>query len=361
LTYQLNNKVRDLLPYEPIAGNFRIRLDANESFFTVPEQLLKEMQAAANLVDFRRYPDPLAENCIMAFANYFGLSAAQVTAGNGSDELISVIMGGFFQRGDRVLVVDPDFSMYKFYLHVSELEAVTYAKDSAYRIDVDGLVAKASETKCRGMIFSNPCNPTSQGISRQEIIQILQELPNTLIIIDEAYMDFWDQSVLDLVNDFDNLLVLRTCSKAFGIAALRLGFAVANAKLTKALRSLKSPYNVNSLTQAYGSVLLNHPQCLKQALLSVLSSRDALYQDLDALQKSTAGKNLGLLPLLVSHTNFILAKFADNNEVYQRLKQEGILVRCFPDFLRITTGSVLENQTLIDALIKNGEVSNEKR
>jgi len=355
LTYSLNEKVKNLIPYEPAVGEYPVRLDANESFLMIPDHILKEMNAAVSEVALNRYPDPLATDCIAAFAGYHGLLPEQVTAGNGSDELISVVIGGLFQKGEKLLLVDPDFSMYAFYAHVAELEVVRFLKDSDYQIDVEALIEAARSHHCRGILFSNPCNPTSQGLDRQQVIHLLDCLPDTLVIADEAYMDFWDQSVIDLTLEYNQLLVLRTCSKAFGAAALRLGFAVAGPAITRAIRSLKSPYNVNGLTQAAGLALLRHPQCLKQGLAKIIASRDELYTQLLAMQKGTLNKQLKINLLLKPKTNFVLVGFQDNREVYEVLRQQGILVRCFPSFLRITAGSPTENQTLLLALQNYGE------
>lgn len=355
MTYSLNEKVRKLTPYEPGIGDYKIRLDANESFLTIPEHILDEMKTAMSEVAFNRYPDPLATDCITAFAGYHGLKAGHVTAGNGSDELISVIVGGLFQKGDKLLLTDPDFSMYAFYAHVAELEVVRVQKSEDYEIDVEALIETALRSNCRGILFSNPCNPTSEGMNREDMIRILDRLPDTLLIADEAYMDFWDQSILDLVEEYPQLLVLRTCSKAFGAAAMRLGFAVAGPMITTAIRSLKSPYNVNSLTQAAATVLLRHPQCLKQGLAKILASRDDLYTQLLELKNSRLNTVLQIDYLLKPKTNFVLVHFRENAEVYEMLKQQGILVRCFPRFMRITAGSPEENRLLIQVLSQYGE------
>jgi len=355
LTYRLNDKVTQLTPYEPGTGEFSIRLDANESFLQIPEHILEEMKDSIEKIAFNRYPDPLATECLQAFANVHNLNADHVTAGNGSDELISVIVGGLFQKGDKLLLVDPDFSMYAFYAHVAELEVVRLSKSKDYIIDPEDLVETALQNNCRGILFSNPCNPTSQGMPREDLIRVLDRLPDTLVIADEAYMDFWDQSVMDLVEEYPQLLVLRTCSKAFGAAALRLGFAVAGPMITTAIRSLKSPYNVNSLTQAAATALLRHPQCLKKGLAKILASRDELYGRLQELKDSSLNQQLKIEYLLKPKTNFVLVRFHDNVEIYDMLKDKGILVRCFPRFMRITAGSPEENRALLQTLMNYAE------
>ena len=167
-------------------------------------------------------------------------------------------------KGDAMLTVAPDFSMYQFYASISEIDCVVLDKGPELSIDVDELIRKAVETGAKMILFSNPCNPTSLGLSRKQVRKLIRSV-DSLVVLDEAYMDFWDQSLLSEVEDYENLIILRTSSKAIGCAAIRLGFAVANERLSNALRAVKSPYNVNSFTQMAGTVLFQHKELLERA------------------------------------------------------------------------------------------------
>lgn len=349
MAYSLNEKIRKLVPYEPLTGDYPIRLDANESYLTLPQSVQTAVESAIGHVDFRRYPDPLAQGCLQAYGSYLNVDVNCLTAGNGSDELIGIILSGFFNKGDRLMITDPDFSMYQFYAHNAELEVVLFKKDDNYQIDIKAFIQQAQTHQCRGVIFSNPCNPTSQGISRESVIDILEALPEMLVIVDEAYMDFWDQSVSDLIETYNNLLVLRTCSKAFGSAAIRLGFAISCQVNTKALRALKSPYNVNALSQAAGEAVLAHPLCLREGIEKILTQKKHLYEMLCEIAKDPENP-YGIKGVLPSHTNFIVIETDKGQKMYADLKREGILIRCFPAFVRITAGSPEEQRTLIKTL-----------
>lgn len=345
--YQLNSKIRDLKPYEPLEGDFRIRLDANESFLSLPSHVASKMLDAFAYTTFHRYPDPLAKEVCHAFAQYYGVNPELVTAGNGSDELISVLMTAFLTKGEIVLTLSPDFTMYRFYSSLAEAQCVEIVKKNDLTIDVDELISVANQTQARMIVFSNPCNPTSLGIAREEVRRIIRSV-NALVVLDEAYMDFWDQSLIREAAEYDNLVILRTCSKAFGLAALRLGFAVANSTITQALRAVKSPYNVNSITQNVGAVVLSQPKVIQKSIEKILESRHVLENGLQQLLQ----KNSDRFVLFPSRTNFVMLRLPDARRVYERLLSEGIAVRLMGDHLRITAGTPAENAELLVVLDK---------
>ncbi len=345
MAYQLAAKVRDLTPYDPIEGNYRIRLDANESFLTPPAWLQQEMEEGIRQAMFNRYPDPKAEKVCRLFAQYYDIGEEFVTAGNGSDELIMLIAAALLEKGDKVVTVLPDFSMYAFYSALSEVEVVEASKRDDLTIDVDALIETVRQTGARALIFSNPCNPTSLGLQKEEVRRLVGSVPSCLVVLDEAYMDFWDQSLLNEVEQYDNLLILRTCSKAFGMAALRLGFAVANPTLTKALHAVKSPYNVNSLTQGAGAAVLGHPDYLRECVGKIVASRDDLYQKMKPIVDGWQDAYIA-----VPRTNFVHIRTPDAKRLFEGLKAEGIAVRLIAGGLRICAGTSQENQEVARVL-----------
>lgn len=343
MSYTLNRKIKELEPYEPIQGCFSIRLDANESFLSVPKKLREEFSNIAAQMEYNRYPDPMAQELCTSFAQYYGISSENVTAGNGSDELISVIQTAFLLKGEPVLVTAPDFSMYSFYASISEANCVVLPKEPDLSVSVEKLIQKANDIQARMILFSNPCNPTSLGLTREDVRKLITSV-SALVVLDEAYMDFWDQSLLNEVNQYDNLIILRTCSKAFGMAAVRLGFAVANATLTKALRAVKSPYNVNMLTQKFGTAVLNQKQLCTEAVQTILDSKASLYQALKSLETQFQTE----LQVYESCTNFVFLKTLNARQLFQSLLQTGIVVRCFDPYLRVTAGTETENKAFLE-------------
>ena len=344
--FQLNEKVKNLTPYEPISGTYEIRLDANESFLTVPENIQNEMVEALKNSALNRYPDPNATNLVKGFADYFNVDPDCVTAGNGSDEIISVIMNAFLQKGDRILTLEPDFSMYRFYAEIAECESVKYQKNENLDVNIDDVIALANKEKVRIVIFSNPCNPTSRIIKADEIRKLINNT-DALVVLDEAYMDFaGSESLMGEFNNYDNLIILKTCSKALGCAALRLGFAVANKTLTNVIRAVKSPYNVNSVSQAIGEVLFSHPDYIDNCIETVINARKELYSEICKIENSKIEK------IYETHTNFVFMKVKNAKQIFEKMKENSIIIRNMGDYLRITAGSKDENEKMLTTFKK---------
>ncbi|MCI1964782.1 MAG: histidinol-phosphate transaminase [Oscillospiraceae bacterium] len=340
--FNLNAKIRDLKPYEPVVGHYSIRLDANESFCQPTKELLAKIKDAAANVAFNRYPDPYAKELCSCFADYYGVDESTVTAGNGSDELISVILSAFVMKGDTIMTLSPDFSMYRFYGHLNEVKCLEYQKNSDFSVDLDKLISSVRERNVRLLIFSNPCNPTGLGLTREEVRKLVGSV-HALVVLDEAYMDFWDQSLIREAANFDNLILLRTCSKMFGMAALRLGFAVANPALTSAVRAVKSPYNVNACSQKIGSVVLREKDWIASGLAEIKASQKELFSMLRTLENQYPQQ----LRVFDSVTNFTLVRFAESGRIFEELMKTRTVVRCLGDFLRITAGTHEENMQVI--------------
>ncbi len=342
--YELNSKIRDLEPYEPLKGEFNIRLDANESFLPLPEEIKEKAMREIYDTALNRYPDPTAQALCKAFAQRYGVPVENVAAGNGSDELISVIMQSFLMKGEKYAVILPDFSMYKFYGYVSECSCVEIEKDDFWKIDVDKVIETCNNENIKLLIFSNPCNPTGQGLDRAAVRKLISSV-SALVVLDEAYMDFWDESMLAEFEAYDNLLILKTCSKAFGLAALRVGFAVGQEKLVRAIKAVKSPYNVNSLSQCFAKTVLEENAACDAAFEAIKSSKAALQSGLEAIAKRFPKQ----LTVTESVTNFCVVKTAAAEALFKYLLERSIAVRYFKNMsaLRITAGSEKENEAVL--------------
>lgn len=342
--YKLCDKIKNLEPYEPNTGEYRIRLDANESYFLPNNEMKRDIAQIASNIDFNRYPDPKAVKLCAAFADYYGVNSENVVAGNGSDELISIIANSFLMPNETAIVTAPDFSMYSFYFSLAGVNVITAQKNGELNVSVEELIALAKKNNARMIMFSNPCNPTGQIVSRNDVIKLVTST-DALVVLDEAYMDFADESLLSEVCDYDNLLILRTCSKAIGMAALRLGFAVGNTTLVNALKAAKSPYNVNTLSMEIGTYILSKKDYLKACTQEILSLRDSLLSDFKLLSEKFG------LKMFNTYTNFILIEDERAGYIFDNLKKKGIIIRKLGDrLLRITVGSMNENIALIGAM-----------
>ncbi len=345
MAYELNNKLINLKPYDPIEGEYKIRLDANESYINLNDSLSGIISKEIIKLDLNRYPDPYATKAVKAFADFYGIDNKFVTAGNGSDELISIITSCFLESGDKVVTLTPDFSMYAFYGSLYELEVLKFTKDNnSFETDCDKLIDYCKNNKAKMLIFSNPCNPTSIGIDRESILKIVKSL-SCLVVVDEAYMDFWDQSILSEVQTFDNLIILKTCSKAIGLAGLRFGFAVAGKTITTALKAAKSPYNTDLVSQKLIEVAFSNPDILKENTKQIINNTNAFYSSFVAL----ANKCSYLEKIYKTSTNFVFIKTDKAKDIYLQLLNHSIAVRCFDGYLRISTGTKEENDIVLKA------------
>lgn len=336
MNYELNKKIRSLEPYEPISGTYKIRLDANECPENYPEDILEQIKDAIGKIDFNRYPDPMATEVVNAFADYYGINPELVTAGNGSDELIYLIESAFLEKGDKMLVVAPDFSMYKFYSSICEVECDTFIKDDNLDVDVDALIEKINADNIKLVIFSNPCNPTGKGISANEVRKLINSV-NALVIADEAYMDFWDESLIKEVENYSNLIVFRTASKSIGSASLRLGFAVADKTISRAIKAIKSPYNVNSISQVIGSIIYKNKEYLLNRQKTIVRNKEKLYNSLVKISETQKD-----FRVYESCANFVFVKTPVGKELWEYLKANSIVIRYMGDYIRITAGTEQE-------------------
>lgn len=340
--YNLTEKLVSLTPYDPIQGDYKIRLDANESFIdTDKESLLNAVKGAS----LNRYPDPYAKKLIKAYGELYGVNPDFITAGNGSDELISIITACFLRKGEKVLCLSPDFSMYAFYSSLYELDLRVLKKEADLTVNIDKVIETINTENIRAVIFSNPCNPTSLGLPKKDMIKLISSI-GALVIADEAYMDFWgeENSLLKCADLYDNLIVLRTCSKALGMAGLRLGFAVSGKLITEKLRAAKSPYNVNVLTQSAAEYFISDAKEMNKRIEACKTARNELYANLFR-------RNYPFFETLYpSVTNFVFIRTSKAKEIYEYLLSNSIAVRYMEDYLRITAGNQEETKALITAL-----------
>lgn len=357
MKYTTPKHIRDLVPYEPITGTYRIRLDANESYQNLQPEQVKRLQEKLLDISFNRYPDPYAKDLCKAFGDYYGVNPELVTAFDGSDEVLALMSATFYEKGQKLAAFENDFSMYRQYAETYGTECVLIPKEADLSIDVDKTLAFIQDNQVSALLFSNPCNPTSLGLKREDVIRLI-EGTDALIILDEAYMDFWNQSLLDKIEDYDNLIILKTCSKAIGLAAVRVGFAVTNRKYTNILKAVKSPYNANTVSQVFAQTILQDKDYLRQAAREIVANKDVLQQGIDAL----AARFPVITKVYKSCTNFIYLHTTKTPEIFAKLLERSIAVRKMGEHLRINTGSAEENavmlaelENILSGLSKEGE------
>ena len=343
MTDYLSDKIRKLNEYIPNESAYRVRLDANESPFRPSDTMMEKFSETLKSADMNRYPDPYAKELISKYAAVYNIDPRNLIVGNGSDELISIICNSFLSKGDKILCLYPDFSMYAFYSELIEADIVRYDKPDGYGIDFDELKQIIKDENINLVMLSNPCNPTGVAYERDVILDFVGNI-GCLAVIDEAYMEYCtrDCSILHEYKNFDNLIILKTLSK-IGYAGLRLGFAIGCDTLIGGIRKVKSPYNVNMISQILASVMLDNYGEVRNNIDTIIKNREVLYNKLVELQ--------GLYSLQPPDGNFISLVFGDGEKaefIYTNLIKNGISVRYMKPYrLRITVGTAEENNDFI--------------
>jgi len=310
-------------------------LDANENPYNTPNN---------------RYPDPLQRDLKVLIAPLKGVKEENIFLGNGSDEAIDLIFRAFCRPGiDNVVAIDPTYGMYQVCAEVNDVEYRKMLLDVYYQFKASSLLSAIDENT-KAMFICSPNNPTGNSLCRKEIESLLKKFDG-LVVVDEAYIDFSSsESLLKDLEQYPNLIVLQTFSKAWGCAAIRLGMAFASPEIIAIFNKIKYPYNVNRLTQEEAMKVLKQPELIKAWVNTLLEERTRVMDEFVKLPCCVR--------VFPTDANFFLAKVYEATQIYNYLVSEGIIVRnrtnvaLCNDCLRITIGTKEENDALLDALRK---------
>ncbi len=324
-----------------------IKLDAMENPYSLPDALRAELAGRLAQVALNRYPDPAGGGLKAQLAQAFGIPAeAHVLLGNGSDEIITLIAQALAMPGAVMLAAEPTFVMYRMNARFSRLDYVGVPLRADFTLDMPAMRAAIAAHRPAVTFIAYPNNPTGPRYGRDEVIEIIETAPG-LVVVDEAYGPFTDDSFLSDVGRWPNLVVMRTLSK-LGLAGIRLGFAAGPAAWIDEFEKVRPPYNVNVLTQTAASFALEH--------LDVFSAQAAELR----LERGRLMARLAVLPGVVafpSEANFITARVKDAPAVFAALKMAGILIKnlhgshpLLDNCLRFTVGSRDENDAVLAAL-----------
>ena len=339
--------VKELVPYvpgeQPKLANL-VKLNTNENPYGPSPKAIAAMQA--ELADsLRLYPDPNGERLKRAVADYYGVQPAQVFVGNGSDEVLAHAFHGLFQHGKPLLFPDVTYSFYPVYCGLYGIAYETIALDDRFQIDVADYARPNG-----GIIFPNPNAPTGCLLALDAIERLLQANPDSVVLVDEAYIDFGGTSAIALVDRYPNLLVTQTLSKSRSLAGLRVGLAVGHPDLIEALERIKNSFNsypLDRIAIAGAAAAFEDREYFAQTCDQVIASRETVVAGMQAMG----------FEVLPSAANFIFARHSqqDAARVAAGLREQGIIVRHFKQpridqFLRITIGAPEQNQALLDAL-----------
>jgi histidinol-phosphate aminotransferase len=333
----VRENIRQLTPYSSARGEFKgaasVFLDANE-----------------NPVDtgYNRYPDPLQLSLKNKISHLWNVPASSIFLGNGSDEPIDLLVRLFCEpRVDHIIITPPTYGMYRVAADIAGVEVKEILLQADYQLSVDDILSQINEHS-KLLFLCSPNNPTGNLLNREDIVQIIRDFPG-IVVLDEAYIDFADfEGFLPVLSDFSNLVILQTFSKAWGLAAIRMGMAFASKEIIDFLNKIKAPYNLNILTIDFVSRQLEFLSEKKDKVDVLISERKSLLDHFKSFSFIHKINN--------SDANFILIQVEEADSLYLYLVSKGIIVRnrsnmplCH-EALRITVGTNLENKLLLDTM-----------
>lgn len=345
MQFDLNKLVREniksLKPYSSarheFTGKASVFLDANENAYGSPLP-----------GKFNRYPDPLQWQLKFQLARIKGVPAENIFIGNGSDEVIDLAYRIFCNPGkDNVIICPPTYGMYEVSAGINDVVVKKVNLTPDFQLDVDGIL-DATDANTKLLFICSPNNPTGNNMKREDVEVLLNNFPG-IVIIDEAYINYSKQKTfIQELTEYPNLIVMQTLSKAWGLAALRLGLCYASMDIIGLYNKVKPPYNINEASQQLGLDALQDTEAVNNWIKEVVQQKELLVKQLSRF--SFVGK------IYPSDANFILLKVKDANRLYDHLASSEVIVRnrskevhC-ENCLRITIGTPLENERVIELL-----------
>lgn len=335
----VRKNIKTLKPYssarDEFSGKALAYLDANEIPYPSP---------------YNRYPDPHQLQLKEIIAGVKNVRPEQILLGNGSDECIDLIIRAFCEPGvDNVLIPQPTYGMYSVCAGIHAVEVKSVLLDPDFDLDISE-IEKTWNRHTKIIFLCSPNNPSGNLLSTEKVRYIIKNFQG-LVVVDEAYIDFADSNgFLSSIDDYPNLAVLQTLSKAWGLAAIRLGMCFASAEIISILNSIKPPYNINQLTEQTAKYQLSKPEVKENCV-------DKIKIERENLRRSLSGLSI-IDHVFPSDANFLLVKFHDAQKIFEHLISAGIIVRnrsqqkrC-EQCLRITIGTPQENEMLLESLLR---------
>ncbi|MEC7640974.1 MAG: histidinol-phosphate transaminase [Nitrospinota bacterium] len=340
----VRSNVQSLKGYQVENACDAIQMHANENPFPPSADLMGIFRECLQETVLNRYPDPACRELKHALAKRTGSSVDHLVIGNGSDELIQLILQIFCKDGDRIVFPDPAFGMYSIIAQGMGLSPQPFPLDDQWDFSADKILTSLAKSNARVIFFGYPNNPTGNCFSTTEIQEVIENFSG-IVVVDEAYYDFSKKTLLGQMKDHNNLIILRSLSK-IGLAGLRVGYGLAEPFIIKQLDKVRLPYNSNSLSQRFAEKVLQNFTAVDDQIHQIVKERQRLSQALS---------NIDSLTVFPTDANFILFRVSqDATTVFNQLLERGILVRDLSSHprlhrcLRVTVGSPQENNRFLD-------------
>lgn len=338
----VRKNIRELKPYRSARQDFEsgILLDANENSLG--------SVVTFDSAELNRYPDPLQKMLRSRLAELARVRTENVFVGVGSDEAIDLLIRIFCEPGqDSIVIAAPTYGMYRVAAEIQGVEVRTCLLTEEFQLNLDTL-RSAIDARTKLVFCCSPNNPTANLLKRKDILELCSTT-NSIVVVDEAYIDFAEEaSLAPFVDEVPNLVILRTLSKAWGLAGIRLGYAIAHPTVVSYLLKVKAPYNVNTLTGSYALKALEQRETMQKFVQTIIGERERLLRELPNVRHVER--------VYPSQANFILIRCREAKTLYRELARRGIIVRdrssepMLENCLRVTVGTAEQNNLLLNTL-----------
>jgi histidinol-phosphate aminotransferase len=333
---KVRQAIARLTSYVVPQDNVLVKLNQNESPYDLPKTIKQEIINRLIDVPWNRYPAGDARILTEALAEYTQFPVDGISIGNGSNEMLYAVFTAICDQGDRILLVSPGFSMFHRLARIMDLEILDIPLLNDFQFDIPQIIRKAHQAQL--VVLATPNNPTGTVLDHDAINEILGSTDG-VVVIDEAYYEFHKESAQRLSNKFDNLIITRTFSKAFGLAGIRLGYVLSQPHVAREIEKAKLPFSVGIFQQSVGEIVLKHSALLEDIVKEIIHERELLFAKFILFE--------------VQHRSAL--------ETFDALYKNGVLVRHFEsdqigNMLRVTIGKSDENEKFINCLLEIMEV-----
>jgi len=335
--------IEKLNAYRVTPPDYDIVVNANECPWDIPKPLKEEICQKIMATSLNRYPDAGFRRLLTALSDYTGYPENHHICGNGSDELIAMLYQTFVSPGEVTISHSPSFAMYGIWAEIAGATFMDVPDTDEGTPDCEAIIHLANTHGAKMIFICNPNNPTGYLFSREDIMQIIDNT-QSLIVLDEAYMEFHGSSMGDLIGLYpERLIIMRTLSKAFGLASLRCGYCLGDPQLIDYMYKVKAPYNINTLTQIAAETVLNNRDLLKERLVLLKEEKCKMNDLLQSLP------NVQTYP---AASNFIYFKTPQAQAIYDAMEANRVLIKYYPgdQAIRLTVGSPDENKKIAKIL-----------
>lgn len=335
--------------YDGTEKDYQIKVNANESTLSLPPLVEERVLNRLGCIAFNRYPNEEYDLLVEQIARNFSVAKSQILLGGGSSEIIEKIFFAFGGAGKKVVYPQPSFSMYKIYARAAESESFPFDLDEKFNLNVDKFIKKVRDVRADLAVVCNPNNPTGNALTVAQIEEIAKNI-DCAFLLDEAYVEFYGRSAFGLIEKYPNLIVARTFSKAYGMAAARVGYMLAAEGVTKMINKAFMPYHMNTLSLAAADIVYQMRDEFVPRIQMTVAERQRMFERLKVLRE---------VEVFPSETNFLLIRYEKAAALQEYLENLDIGVRYFSptapglkNCLRISMGTRMENDEVFSA-IKN--------